>query len=221
MGVLNEKRCKTPDFNPFIKSKKRMAEDGSRILSREPSYNKEIDTHTCKLSKGSFIIKAIEPLTFSYLRNFRSFLYKKFVKIETVSTERSDVRHKKKIIQDMNVIHTSINYDRFTFKGENCSSFVESLSRNSTRKTVSSRILCTNISNPSSIRSNLYNNEKLNDFVNYIFRLDHENAIKWIKDVYEKKYSKNNETLISMIREYASIGTRQRGGKKNKTRKNK
>jgi hypothetical protein len=196
---------KSPDFNPFIKSKKRISEDESIKLSREPSYNKDVDTYTCKLSRGSFIIKAIEPLTFSYMRNFRSFLYNNFVKLETISTERTDVRSKKKIIQEVNVIHTNINYDRFTFRGENCSSFVENLSSNNKSKSVSSRLLCTNISNPSSLRSKIYDNRNLNDFVNYIFRGDDEKAIEWIIEVYKKKY--------------ASKMSISKGGNKSKTRK--
>ena len=185
-------------------------------------------------SEKNFIVKAITPLTPFFIGNFKRILQKYLPAVNLVITQDNILDGTITNIE----IRTNIPYSKY---GENCSSFVTNMSNTQCSMGPSLRdILILGIHNPSSMLSNIYNPEQLNQFIEALLRENNDFCMKWINRVHDILTGKSTTSRRSsmsfmsqvipsrFLSNYSFSGKSHRVGfgkhkakRRNKTRRNK
>ena len=182
MGLGQNKETKkiiirSPDFNPYVK------------INNEESINKSFScspyNHKKKIFEGKYIIKAIEPLTIQYLKNFRNFLHNKIVDVNFIEIGKNDFRRKREK-EKIWVIQTKIPYVMFNLThGENCASFAEKLSYKQNINDISVSNKICGINNPSSSVARYSNVTELNTFISNVIQGNETDSVEWLLNLYD------------------------------------
>lgn len=206
----------SPDYNPFL-----------RKQMRTPFEN-DLMNYSCNFTStrgppGRLIIKAIEPLTFSYIKNFRDYLYGNIV---DAFTDQEVIRNKKGKDDYTSateiMLETKLDYTTLSMGDRNCAGFAEMLSMK--KKSQTSSVQCKIaglISNPSSMSSRFFTPNGLNTFIGNAIEekqnpgSGESKSLSWLLNLY--RYLYENEILSPEVE--STLGGRIKRTKRNRMKK--
>jgi hypothetical protein len=147
---------------------------------------------TSTKTPGKLIIKAIEPLTFRYIKNFRDYLYNQIldVRYDThdffVNKNGNNMRY----TSSETTLTTKMDYNTFSLKDKNCAGFIEILSHKKKFNTTSvTGKLGGIISNPSNMAPRFFTFNGLNRFVGEVIEnAEAGSVVSWLRDLYTYLY---------------------------------
>ena len=192
MGLgLNEKKkiiIGSPDYNPFLPKHN----TAKKSIMEENDLSNFACSYINKKPPGKLIIKAVEPLTFRYLKNFRDYLYNQIVDVEHDETHHffNKNGNNQKYTAKETTLVTKMDYSTCSITGKNCAGFVEMLShKKKFNKTSVSGKLGGIFSNPSNVSSRFFSFNGLNRFIGNVIDRNSGSALDWIINLYRYLYS--------------------------------